>query len=125
MVLPSVAIAGTIALEGAQQEVVLDAHLAEQRALLRHQRHAHGDEMLDLDVALHFALELDLALRGQQAHDGGQHRGLAGAVGADHGDDLPGGHLQVDVVQRFDLAVGNAQVTDLQNGCAHYSTPPR
>jgi len=120
-----VTITMTIALEGAEQEVVLDAHLAEQLALLRHQRHAHGDEMLDFDVALHFALELDLALRGQQAHDGAQHGGLAGAVGADHRDDLPGGNLQVDVMQRLDLAVGDAQIIYLQDGGRHHSTPPR
>jgi hypothetical protein len=37
-----VAVAAAVALEGAQQQVVLDAHLAEQLALLGHQVHARA-----------------------------------------------------------------------------------
>ena len=120
-----VAVAMTIALEGAKQQVVLHAHLAEQLALLRHQRHAHRDEVLDLDVALHFAPELNFTLRGQQTHDGGKHGGLAGAVGADHRDDLARLDPEVDVVQGLHLAVGDAEIVDLENGGGHHSTPPR
>jgi diguanylate cyclase (GGDEF)-like protein len=42
-----VAVAAAVAVEGAEQQVVLDAHFGEQFALFRHQRHAVADQMLD------------------------------------------------------------------------------
>jgi GAF domain-containing protein len=83
-----VALAAAVALEGAQQQVVLDAHRAEQLALLGHQVHAAHDHPLDLRHLLDAAVEGHLAAGRQQAHDRRQGGRLAGAVGADHGDDL-------------------------------------
>jgi hypothetical protein len=55
-----VAQAAAVALEGAEQQVVLDAHLAEQLALLGHQVHA-APTMLDLRHHLDAAVEGHLA----------------------------------------------------------------
>ncbi len=117
-----VAVAGPIALESAEQQVVLDAHFAEQLALFRHQGHAHGHLALDLHVPLLPAHELDLPGAGQQAHDRREHGGLAGAVRSDHRGDLARADAQAGVVQCLDLAVGHAQVAHLERG-AHPSGP--
>jgi hypothetical protein len=69
------------------------------------------------------AVEVDVPAGRQQPHDRRQAGRLAGAVGADHGDDLPGAHLEADVVDRLDLAVVHPQVLHLQQRA--HSTPPR
>ena len=48
------------------------------------------------------ASKLERAPRRQQAHRSAQQRGLAGAVGADHGDDLAFVDLEVDLVYGLD-----------------------
>ena len=55
-----------------------------------------------------------------QADDGVERGAFARAVGADEGDDLPGGHIKADAAQRVDAAVANRQVFDGEHG---YSTP--
>ena len=64
-----------------------------------------------------------LAVRRQQAHQRRQQRGLAGAVRADHGDDLAGLHLEADAGHGFDLAVADMQVVDREQ--RGHATPPR
>ena len=54
-----------------------------------------------------------------QAGHGAQERGLARAVGADEGDDLPLVDVEGDVAQREPLAVGHVEVADPQ----HSSSP--
>ena len=50
------------------------------------------------------------ALQRQDAHDGIQQRGLAGAVGADDGDDLVVGDLERHRAHGLDLAIGDMGV---------------
>jgi hypothetical protein len=46
------------------------------------------------------SLEARILLRRDQTGDGLEQRGLPRAVGADHRNDLPGRHFQVDAEQR-------------------------
>ena len=64
----------------------------------------------------------DAALQRQDAHDGVEQRGLAGAVGADDGDDLVVADLERHRAHRLDLAIGDMHVGDLQQR-AHALTP--
>ena len=74
------------------------------------------------DVA---AIELDLAGAGARlAEDRHHQRRLAGAVGADQGDDLAGIDLDVDALQRLDLAVSGAQAADREQGIGRRSHDP-
>ena len=74
--------------EAAEQQVVLHRHGAEQLAPLRHQRQAHRHALLDGVAVERGAVERHARrCDGQQAHHRVEQRGLAGAVGADHGDD--------------------------------------
>ncbi|MOA14608.1 hypothetical protein D3C78_1347190 [compost metagenome] len=128
-----------MALEGAEQQVVGHAHAGEQFALLRHQAETAADQHLHLRHGLQAAVEAHLAARAEHAHDRRQHGGLAGAVGADDGNDLPFADAQAGVAQRLDLAVGNAEGLDLQQRLGdlilrlyqriylhiHHSAPPR
>ena len=97
---------GLVDEEGPHQQVLLHRQAGEDAAPLRH----HGDvlahdagraESVDL-----FPLEPDAAAAGlgfaAQCH---QQGGLAGAVGADQGDDFPLFYLDADVVQRLNFAV--------------------
>jgi hypothetical protein len=55
-----------------------------------------------------------------------QQRGLARAVGADDGDDLALAHRQVDLVHGLDLAVGDAELLQIeQRGLTLAHRPPR
>ena len=54
--------------------------------------------------------------------DGSHRRGLAGAVGADQGDDLALGDLERDPVEGLDLAVGEDDVLKLKQ---HRRATPR
>jgi hypothetical protein len=67
----------------------------------------HGKQILPLvdDAA---------AIGRQQPRQGIQHRRLAGAVGANQGDDLPFVYLKRDAVNGFDAAVGDFQVFDAE-----------
>ena len=71
---------------------------------------------LDAGARDALAAEQHAAARGQQAHRRAQQRGLAGAVGADHGDDLAFVDAQVDAVHRLDRAVGDAEVLRVRAG---------
>src|SRR5690606_41109954 len=55
------------------------------------------------------------AARLQDAGDGADQRGLAGAVGADERDDLAGADLEADAVERLRVAVEHRQVADRQH----------
>jgi len=61
------------------------------------------------------ALEVDLAgAGGEQAGDEVEHRGLAGAVGADEAVDAASGYFEADVLQHVQAAEMLADVTDGQ-----------
>ena len=49
------------------------------------------------------------------AGDGADERGLAGAVGADDGDDRALGDLERDAVERLRVAVEDIEVLDRQH----------
>ncbi len=104
------------ALEGAKLQVVFHAHAVEQFALLRHQAQAAADQHLDFRDGFQRPVEIHLPAGAEHAHDRRQQSGLAGAVGADHRDDLPFADGQAGVAQRLDLAVGHAQILHLEQG---------
>ena len=54
------------------------------------------------------------AARLHQPSDGAQQRALAGAIGADHGDDLAAFHRQRDAEQRLEVAVEDVDGIDLE-----------
>ena len=56
------------------------------------------------------------------AGDGADQAGLAGAVGADDGDQLAAAHLQRDAVQRLGVAVEEVQPVNLED---HTASSPR
>lgn len=106
----------------AEQQVVFDRHFAEQLALFRHQRHAAPHHGLDRGPRDGVAAQRQAALRGQQAHDGVQQRGLAGAVGADQGDDFAGLHAQLHILQHRLSAEADANVLQANQRVAHAAT---
>ncbi len=113
-----------VAAEGAQAQVVLHAHQAEQLAALGHQHHALVDALGHVVVAQQRLAGVGhLALAGQQADQRRHQGGLAGAIGADQADDLAFLQVQVEVAYRLDLAVVDRQVAHIQQ--ATHSTPPR
>ena len=60
--------------------------------------------------------ELDAArARRQQARNGAQGRGLAGAVGADQADELTGADRQRHVMQNLDASIRCADAFKLQH----------
>lgn len=78
-------------------------------------RQAHRDDLVRADAVQRFAVEDDPAPGGlEQPGQGAQCRRLAGAVGADEGDDLTGFDAEGDALDGFDLAVGDLEVLHLQ-----------
>jgi len=70
----------------------------------------------DVDLAA-LSAALDAALAGARlAEDRHHQRRLAGAVGADQGDDLARIDVEIDALQRLDLAVGGAKAADREQG---------
>jgi len=55
-------------------------------------------------------------MRGDEAGDGAEEGGLAGAVGADEGDDLAGEDLEGDGVEGLDGAVADDEVGNGEEG---------
>ena len=55
------------------------------------------------------------ALEGFQTGEDAQKRGLAGAVGADQGNDLALVHMHADVEQHLQIAITGAKVFDLKH----------
>ena len=114
--------------EGAQVEVLPHRQGAEDAPPLGHLGDAEPHQLVRLDGVDRLPLEVDLAAAGaQQAADGLEGGRLAGAVGAQDGDDLALADLEVDAVQRLHVAVGDAQALDLEEGGggAHVSSAPR
>jgi hypothetical protein len=108
--------------KAAELQIVLDVHGGEQAAVLRHQAEPGGDAVLDLQQRHVLAGERGGALQRQDAHDGRQQRGLAGAVGADDSDDLVVADVERNAAHGLDLAVGNMDAGNVQQR-AHALTP--
>jgi hypothetical protein len=76
-------------------------------AVLRHQAQAGRDAVLDLELRHVAAGKGHAAPQWQDPHDRIQQRGLAGAVGADNGDDLVVGDVERHRADGLDLAIGH------------------
>ena len=91
-------------------DVVLHGHVREERVVLEDRVDVArvGRQLRDV-----LAAELDAALvRLLEARDHAQRRRLAGAGRAEHGEELAAPDLQVDAVDRGDVAVALAQPGD-------------
>jgi len=79
--------------------------------------HSQDDDLVSRCGVDPLALEQDLSAGGpDEPGDRSQRRGLAGAVGADQGDDLTLVDREADLLDREDLAVGDLEVLDLEHG---------
>src|SRR5215472_4187898 len=104
------------AIEEAVCDVVEDAHALEQEELLKDETEVVGAQSGQLDVRqlrCHLASQADLALSGpvEGAHDVKQ-RGLAGAGGADDGEQLTLLDLEADVSQGLDRRISGVALPD-------------
>jgi hypothetical protein len=102
----------------AELDVVEHRHAAEQRDVLEAapQAQPRARRRNARDV---LALEPDAAARGPvKARDGVEQRGLARAVGPDHGRDRAGLHIEAHARQRLHAAEGERDAIDLQQGAA-------
>ena len=110
-----------VAQEGAELEVLGDREPGEDVASLGGVGEAQGDDLVGGDAVEGLAVEEDAAAAGlEEPGEGAQGGGLAGAVGADEGDDLAGFDGEGDALDGFDLAVGDLEVLDLEQ-CGHWS----
>ena len=87
-----------------------------------HQAQARRDAVLDVERRDIGAGKVGPALQRQHAHDGVEQRGLAGAVGADDGDDLVVGDVERHAAHGLDLAVGDMDIGKFQQR-AHAAAP--
>ena len=107
-----VAAAGPVA----EAEVVDHGQVGEQLTALWHVGDAAVDHLPCRQAADALAVEADLAARrGEQAGDGAQGGGLAGAVRADQRHHLRGRDLQCHAPQRLDRSVVDVDVVDLEH----------
>ncbi|MGY4377548.1 hypothetical protein ACVWZ3_005187 [Bradyrhizobium sp. i1.3.6] len=105
-------------------EVFRHAHAREDAAAFRRLRDAQMGDLVGRNVGDVSAFVQDLAGAGARlAEDRHHQRRLAGAVGADQRDDLAGADLDIDALQRLDLAVGGAQAPDRQQGSGRRHDP--
>src|SRR6185503_3900277 len=82
----------------------------------------HGDAGERLGDAL--ALDGNLArIRGDEAVDAAEERGLAAARGADEGDDLALAHLEIDLVEYLERAVTLGEPRDADTGVGWRHSP--
>jgi hypothetical protein len=100
----------------AEQQVVPHRHLGEELAPLRHLHDPALDDLHRRAAPERRAVERHRAgARPQDAGDRLQRRRLPGAVRADEGDDLAGGHLEGDAPERLDPAVRDLEPLDAQH----------
>src|SRR5262249_15344231 len=100
---------------GAYLEILAYGHAGKDLPPLLHLRDAEvADAMTGRAEDAH-AFELDRAPRGMHARDRADERGLARAVGAHDGHDLPRAHLERDAIERLGIAVEEIESTDRQH----------
>ena len=105
-------------------QIVLHRHAGEQPAAFGHDRDAVGHHAVRLRAADRTAVEAHhLGRDAQQPHDRFEQRRLAGAVGADQRDDLAGGDLEIDAVERLEIAIAGDQAMGGEQRRAHASIP--
>ena len=103
--------------EGAEAQVLLDRQVGEDLPALGRLGEAVADALVGRDGGEALAAEGDGAAGDRlDAGEAAQERRLAGAVGADDGDDLAGVDREVDAVQHLDAAVARAQALDVKHG---------
>ena len=109
---------------GAHFEIFEDAEVGEHHAAFGHMGEAASDNFMGRQASDVFAFVQDFAGLGfEQAGDGLEGGGLAGAVGADEGDDAAGRDGQGDAVQRVDGTVTDRQIVDLEQRRNQASAP--
>ena len=103
-----------------EQQVVGDRELREDAMALDHV-HEPGPGRLARRGAGHVApIEAHAAgCRGKQSRDRAQQGRLAGAIGAEQGDDFARIHVQVDAVQHVNLAVAGLERGDGEQRFSH------
>src|SRR5690606_8847913 len=90
----------------AETQIVGHAQACEDAAAFRHQRNAAPCDDLGCEACDVGIVEHHLAGRAaRQTRDCIERRALAGAVGADQGDNFPVTDGEVDATYRYDLAV--------------------
>ena len=105
-------------------DVLERGHLLEDGRLLECPHHALAGHGMRLEPADPLAVEQDLAVgRRQERGDQLEQRALAGAVRADHREDLAVRDLEADVVDRDQAAEALGQMLDAEQ--AHRSAPIR
>src|SRR5438045_3004845 len=101
---------------GAELQVLEHRHARKDAPALRRLGDAAPHDLVGRQASDVLALEQDGALaRLRAAADGHQQRRLAGAVGADQRDDLAGRNLDIDAMQRLDMAVEGLDARYLQH----------
>jgi hypothetical protein len=112
---------------GGHEQVLFDGEVAEQLHRLERAGQAEARSPVRAQGADIAAIEGDAPGGGPGVSGQGvDHRGLAGAVGADQPVDTPLGDLKVDVGDGHDSPIGDAQADDVQQGlscgrCGHGS----
>ena len=105
---------------GAHLQVLKNGHAGEHAASLGHHRQAFLDQIpgaASLDAS---AQVFDVAGQdGQAAGDGFHGGGLAGAVGANQGDQLALVDFKVNTLDRLDAAVGHFQAGHFEQCVCH------
>ena len=100
---------------GAKQEVALDGHGAEEAAALRHVDHPTGDDHFRAETGQTPACQVHApAGYADEARKRAQERRLPRAVGADQGDQLTRGELEIDVEQNGRQAEAGREFVDLE-----------
>ncbi|MGY4420113.1 hypothetical protein ACVWY2_002538 [Bradyrhizobium sp. JR6.1] len=103
---------------GAHLQVFRDAHARKDPPALGRLRDAQPRDLVGRHAGDVVAVEFDAAGAGARpAEDRHHQRRLAGAIGADQGDDLPSIDLDVDALERLDLAVRRTHAAHREQGC--------
>ena len=106
---------------GAYFQIFQHRHIGKDPPALGTHGDAGTDDPIDGFAQQLLAIPLNGARLGlDQAGDGAQSGGFAGAVGPDEGDDFAVGHLQADAAQGLDSAVGHMEIFNFK----HPRPPP-
>ncbi len=97
----------------AEGDVLAHVPVREQRVILEHQPHI---ALVGGNAGEVATVQLDgTTPRLLQPGDDAQQRGLATAAGAQHTQQLTGGHVKVDVAQHVRVGVGGGQALDVKH----------
>ena len=110
--------------DGADPDIFFNGEVFEDPASFRHHHGAEFDHLCSQDIGDVASVKPDMPIadkavfRLEQAADGPQGRGLAGAVGAQQGDDAALGYIQADTAQHLDnIVVDHFDVVDFEQPC--------